>query len=320
MPIYIHDEERPAHNLAVTDDTSICPGFHGQVQLRQFQMFIAVAQQGSISKAALYLNTTPNAVRLGVQRLESAFGYKILDKLSNKFVPTPKGSDFLPVAERLLRDFSSAFSEVRMTAERRNLRIITLPSVAHHLLVPALQDFGRKHPDILFDIHEGAIGMEQGIISDEYDLAFHHRATSDQRLAFRSLLRDRFRVYVGPHHPLAAEDRPIEWDRLWRYPYIHVSGVPIINDRQRQPFHRVSSMHLAPPLLMNSEAFAVAGALTTGIYPLEGLASKELNERFTRQICIITRRARMMSPILRELIQIIAAKRHSVVLPEGAYP
>ena len=72
-----------------------------------------------------------------IKQLEEFVGIK-LRITTRRVIPTVEGENFVPVAERLVRDFDSAISDLKATAERRigNVSIAVVPSVATQLLPP----------------------------------------------------------------------------------------------------------------------------------------------------------------------------------------
>lgn len=62
----------------------------------------AIAEQGSILKAAERMYVTPSALSKHVQKMESALGVKLFDRVGKKFVLTYPGERYLYWQERML--------------------------------------------------------------------------------------------------------------------------------------------------------------------------------------------------------------------------
>ena len=86
---------------------------------RHLRTFVIVARYGSFNKAAEELSRTQPAITLAIKQLEEFVGLKLLDRTTRRVIPTAEGENFMPIAERLVRDFDTAISDLKATAERR---------------------------------------------------------------------------------------------------------------------------------------------------------------------------------------------------------
>ena len=69
---------------------------------RQYMYIRAIAEQGSILKAAERMYVTPSALSKHVQKMESALGVKLFDRVGKRFVLTYPGERYLYWQERML--------------------------------------------------------------------------------------------------------------------------------------------------------------------------------------------------------------------------
>lgn len=89
------------------------------VTLRQLRAFVAVAQEQSFTRAAARLHVTQSTLTASIQALESEIGMRLFDRSTRSVLATPQGQQFLPAAERMLRELQEALEEMRQTADRR---------------------------------------------------------------------------------------------------------------------------------------------------------------------------------------------------------
>ena len=68
---------------------------------------------------------------------------KLLERTTRKVSLTVEGENFIPIAERLIRDFDAAISDLNATADRRSghVSIAAIPSVASRLLPGVVKKF-----------------------------------------------------------------------------------------------------------------------------------------------------------------------------------
>src|ERR1700731_4486469 len=90
-----------------------------RLKFRDLQVFFAVAQTGSMAKAAKHLGITQPAVSDVVGALEDMFGVRLFDR-------TPKGVDLTPYGEALRIRGHAAFDELRQGI--RDIAFLSKPS------------------------------------------------------------------------------------------------------------------------------------------------------------------------------------------------
>ena len=120
------------------------------VTLRQLRAFVAVAQLGSFSAAAVRLHLTQSALSMLVRSLEDEIGVPLFVRTTRSVKLTDAGRDFLPLAEQMLVDLHNAVADTRARAERARGRIVVAvtPTFASTMLPPLLSRYRAEHPDV----------------------------------------------------------------------------------------------------------------------------------------------------------------------------
>ncbi len=70
--------------------------------IRQLRYFIAAAETGQVSHAAMELNISQSAVTAGIQSLEAALGARLLARGGQGVSVTPQGARFLSRAKAII--------------------------------------------------------------------------------------------------------------------------------------------------------------------------------------------------------------------------
>jgi DNA-binding transcriptional LysR family regulator len=135
--------------------------------LNALRMFDAVARLGGIRPAAQALFVTPAAVTQQVKLLERALGVALLQREGRGVVLTDAGRRLHAGTARALRTIAEAADEVRPRARR--LRVTTVASFAVRWLVPRLQRFMERCPDV--DVQVEADGRLAELGGGDWDLA-----------------------------------------------------------------------------------------------------------------------------------------------------
>src|SRR3954452_10723700 len=131
--------------------------------------FIAVAREGSFTKAAVQLGVSQPALSHALRSLEARLGVRLLNRTTRSVAPTEAG-------ERLLRSIEPQFAEIEasLTAltELRDkpsglVRLTSTQHAAETLLWPRLSEVMRRYPDITVEIvtDEGLTN----IVSERFD-------------------------------------------------------------------------------------------------------------------------------------------------------
>lgn len=303
------------------------------ISIRQLQAFTAVANNGSFTRAAERLHLTQSTLTAQIQQLEEQAGLKLFDRTTRRVMLTDEGTRFLPVAERLLSDFDAAITDLRSRAHLRqgHVNLAGAPSVVTRLLPCALPRFRERYPAISVHIRDESAGsLEQRVLNNEVDFAIAGNHSQQADLDYEPLLLDRFGLIVPSDHPL-AESPQINWRDIPQDNLILLSRETGIR-AQLERFATTGS--LLRPLegiqleVTNPAALAALIARRLGVSLLPALAADthsfaelrfiELTQpTLEREICIITRRGRALSPAAAALLQNLRQSLTTMLLPEG---
>ena len=87
----------------------------GRVTLWGIEVFVASAEEGSISAAARRLGVSPSAISQQISALETALGATLLDRASRPVQVTPAGAMFRRHAQTILNAASEARADCGCT-------------------------------------------------------------------------------------------------------------------------------------------------------------------------------------------------------------
>jgi LysR family transcriptional regulator, benzoate and cis,cis-muconate-responsive activator of ben and cat genes len=179
------------------------------VELRQLRHFIAVAEEGNISRAAKKIFLTQPALSRQIKALEDEIGLCLLERQAHSICLTPVGDALLREARELLQHADQALERIRAAGRGLRLRVGYAPSLAAGILSAAVECFTQTHPNArveLFDLSTAE--MLAGLESDKLDVALTVGQERNARgLKWTSLVRAPFRLAVNQTHPLARRQR-----------------------------------------------------------------------------------------------------------------
>lgn len=116
----------------------------------RLKVFVAVAEEGSFTKAAARLGVTQPAISQNVADLEKMTGVKLFDRLRGEVQLTPQGEVFMKYVHNILGACSSAgnmFSSVTPA----KVRVSATEEVFRYVFMPALETFLKVHPDVVVE-------------------------------------------------------------------------------------------------------------------------------------------------------------------------
>ena len=116
----------------------------------RLKVFMAVAGQGSFTRAAAELGVTQPAVSQNIADLERMTGTKLFDRLRGEVVLTPQGHVFMEYAGRILQDCASA-GTMFSTLSPSTVRICASEEIYTYLIASAMERFITVHPEIVFE-------------------------------------------------------------------------------------------------------------------------------------------------------------------------
>ena len=192
------------------------------LNLRELQVFAAVAQSASFTAAAAQLHVSQSALSRTVAGLESRLRVRLLDRTTRAVAPTAEGAALLTAALRVLDAHRTAMAELerQLSGERGTVTCATLPSVAAVLLPRVVTAFHQRHPDIDVRILDGmASAVGQRVATGDADLAITVASQVPAAAQRRPFIQDRFFAALPPAHRLAEREQ-VSWAQLTELPFI----------------------------------------------------------------------------------------------------
>ncbi|WP_066285240.1 LysR substrate-binding domain-containing protein [Arthrobacter sp. B6] len=176
--------------------------------LRQLEIFIAVAEHGSMSAAADALLVSQSAVAGAVNALEHAFGAQLtIRRKAHGVALTAAGRYVLDRAKGLL----NAASDLELHAAdagaelRGSLTLGCYRTLAPTVLAALIDDYSRLYPFVELDFFVGPQSeVQSGLASGTLDLAIAYDLSLPNGLVSQRLFDAVPAIVIAADHPLAA--------------------------------------------------------------------------------------------------------------------
>ncbi|PNQ98517.1 LysR family transcriptional regulator [Azospirillum argentinense] len=166
----------------------------------------AVADTGSVSRAAETLNCVQSNVTARLKRLEEDLGVPLFLRLSRGMAPTPAGRVLADYADRVLRLVAQARDAVADAAGRGGrLAVGTMETTAAVRLPPILARFHAENPDVDLTIVPGPTETMLGeVLAGRIDGAFVSGAVEHPELVSQPVFEEEL-VLVEPASGITSE-------------------------------------------------------------------------------------------------------------------
>lgn len=301
------------------------------ISLRHIRCFLEVANSGSFTVAASRLFVTQSALTTTIQQFEETVGLKLFDRTTRRVVLTQEGETFRPEAERLIKQFENTIDDLSAFAlsQKGHIRIAAAASIIYQYLVDAIEVFRASYPDITLMLRDAGAEQVERMVSDgEIDFAVTSRHKSNDGLDYTPLLTDRYGVICSPAHELARHEGPLRWDSLPAQGFVGFTpDTGIGSFLQNHAGHfamfqglhdEISSTTSLYAMLANRNRYSIVPALAVHSGGSGDFVFRELIEpSLEREICLITRRLRSMSPSAKRLVRVLLETMTERPLPDG---
>ncbi|MGR8777069.1 LysR substrate-binding domain-containing protein [Klebsiella quasipneumoniae] len=194
--------------------------FSQRIRLRHLHTFVAVAQQGTLGRAAETLNLSQPALSKTLNELEQLTGTRLFERGRLGAQLTLVGEQFLTHAAKVLDALNSAGQALNRKEGLNNdiVRIGALPTAALGILPTVIGQFHKQQKDITLQVATmNNTMLLAGLKSGEIDIGIGRMSDPElmSGLHYELLFLESLKLVVRPGHPLLQEtvtlSRVMEW-------------------------------------------------------------------------------------------------------------
>lgn len=151
--------------------------------LNRWRAFVAIADYGSLTRAALFLNSNQSLLSRQLNALELDCNTRLFNRTGRGMVLSDVGKRVYSRVQALLHEAELLELELRGQALEPAGRVTlgSLPSITYPIVGRLFQDLRRRYPAIHLKILEGSSGqVEEWLADDRVDLAILYRYGQQQ--------------------------------------------------------------------------------------------------------------------------------------------
>lgn len=288
-----------------------------RLDLITLQLFVAVHEEGTLTRAAAREAIAVSAASKRLMELEDALGIGLFVRNAKGMALTAAGETLLHHARRMLFDVEKIGLELgeHIQGVRGYVRMLANLSAIIQFLPEDLHDFVSNHEQVKIDLEERpSNGVVQGIVDGVADIGICSMDTDTQRLFSVPYRKDKLVVVMRSDHPLADRDQVAFADTL-DYDYVGLHAASSINMRTHAAARacgRIVRLRIHVPGF-DAVCRMVQANMGIGILPQKayelfgrslGLTAVALSDDWSeRTLLLVTRDQASLSPVSRLLFE-----------------
>ena len=173
------------------------------IELYMLIQLVAIAENGTISKAAEQLHISQPALSRTINKLEDILGVKLFDRSKNKVTLNENGLLAVKYAKKVLAASNEFVEQVKKFDEsHRTINLLSCAPAPMWVLEVMLKDM---YPAVTvksnMDYYDN---MEDTLLSEKCDLLILPYAPENDKIKSARMFEEKLLLSVPPAHPLAA--------------------------------------------------------------------------------------------------------------------
>ncbi|SFM58245.1 LysR substrate-binding domain-containing protein [Variovorax sp. OV329] len=165
------------------------------MELRQFKYFVAIADCGSLSRAAQQLYVAQSALSKQMAELEAELQTQLLLRSRNGVAMTEAGKIFYEYAQGITKQVNDARAAVHAAAHTVTGTVVAaLPqSVSPMIALPLMRAAARRYPEVVLHLNEELTGnMADQLLRGRVDVAVFSPTMPKEDIAFTPVIEEDF--------------------------------------------------------------------------------------------------------------------------------
>ena len=235
------------------------------MEIHQLRYFVAVADEGSFSRAAAKVRVAQPSLSQQIRKLEAEVGQPLFDRLPRSVVLTEAGRCLIDYARQILASIGDARRSVDELKDEVSGRLAVgaIPTIAPYILPELVGKFQKHYPEVSLEIVEDVTdGIARRVEAGELDVALASTCQQSPTLRRESLGNEPLLVLVPEGHPLAKKAL-VELDDLKSQRFLLLHEMHCLS---QQVHHLLESRRLRPEIaLAGSQLGTIANLVAAEI-------------------------------------------------------
>jgi LysR family hydrogen peroxide-inducible transcriptional activator len=235
------------------------------MEIHQLRYFVAVAEEGSFSRAAAKVRVAQPSLSQQIRKLEAEVGQPLFDRLPRSVVLTEAGRCLIDYARQILTSIGDArrcVDELKDEVSGR-LAVGAIPTIAPYVLPDLVGKFQNHYPEVTLEIVEDVTkGITRRVEAGELDVALASTCQQTPTLRRESLGNEPLLALAPQGHPLAKKTL-VGLDDLKSQRFLLLHEMHCLS---QQVHHLLEVRRLRPEIaLAGSQLGTIANMVAAGI-------------------------------------------------------
>lgn len=227
------------------------------MNIKALRIFVSVMEDGTLARSSARLHISQPAASRLLALLEETIDMKLFIRHKKRLVPTPEAEAFLREAHQILAAIDSVPQAVKDIKDqcRTTLRIICMPRLSDSLVMPAITEFLKIHPEVRIQVTLQAFqGLERQVAAEQFDIGVASYAVQNDNTHTEWLCRAPICAILPRTSPL-SEQKTISLPDI-----IDVPNIALTRNTMMRPIADRLLASSEPPIKPRVEVSAVSAA------------------------------------------------------------
>lgn len=196
--------------------------FNLNIDLRQLNTFLTVADTGSFSRASEKLFVAQPALSRQIRMLEDALNVEVFVRHGRGVVLTAAGELLYERARTLLQSLERTQADVTAVAGEVTGQVVLglLPTVTHGFSGTIIEQYRKRFPQVQLSVKSAMSGtMQRMVMQHRLNLAISYTHSNHKNLRFRPLIEERLYL-ISPLNTRVSKLSEITLDEVLELPLV----------------------------------------------------------------------------------------------------
>ncbi len=206
------------------------------MEIHQLRYFVAVAEEGSFSRAAEREHVSQPSLSQQIHKLEAELNQQLFDRLPRATVLTDAGRSLLVYARQVLTAIADGRRAVAALEQEvaGGLAVGAIPSIALYVLPRLIREFQQRYPKVTFELFEDTTDkLAQRLENGTLDVVLASSGDEPPTLERHSLGEEPLLMLLPQKHRLARK-QSIKWSDLATEKFLLLHEVHSLSKKVRQ--------------------------------------------------------------------------------------
>ncbi|NTJ10908.1 LysR family transcriptional regulator [Rhizobium lusitanum] len=258
------------------------------LSIRQLRYFVATAEYGQVSQAAISQNISQSAITAAIKELEQIVGVPLFARTAQGMELTSSGRQFLSHAYEILAKIDEAMQlNFINTDVEGELVVAATYTVIGYFLPMHIERIRRLFPKLRVQLYElNRESIEEGLLTNRYDLSVLLTSNIlNPMITTETLLSSARRLWVPAQHHLLRR-KGVGLQEISQEPYIMLTvdeaAQSSLKYWSKTPYQpnvtlRTSSVEAVRSMVANNQGVAILSDMVYRPWSLEGRRIETIN-------------------------------------------